>query len=62
MPRAERLGPCLGVSRDVLRCSARVRARDTEGDVRIESVRLPTADIGRRAPYVAFVPRAAIPR
>jgi hypothetical protein len=27
-----------------------------KGDVRVESVRLPTADIGRRGPQVAFVP------
>jgi len=31
-----------------------------KGDVRVESVRLPTADIDRRGPQVAFVPPADI--
>jgi hypothetical protein len=31
-----------------------------KGDVRVESVRLPTADIGRRGPQVAFVPEPAV--
>ena len=31
-----------------------------KGDVRVESVRLPTADIDRRGPQVAFVPRLAM--
>jgi hypothetical protein len=30
-----------------------------KSDVRVESVQLPTADIGRRGPQVAFVPKAA---
>jgi hypothetical protein len=31
-----------------------------KGDVRVESARLPTADIGRRGPQVAFVPTPVI--
>src|SRR6266480_4014467 len=56
----------LGYGRRLLRCGISILHMTAwgherpKGDVRVESVRLPTADIDRRGPQVAFVPPADI--
>src|SRR5215475_13749210 len=59
--RVPREGHARYWERPVVKFLRATRHEQPKGDVRVESVRLPTADIGWRGPEVAFVPPAVIP-